>query len=220
VDTNTVGCVGGCGKRLIVRIEPSSNRRENTSSNWEKEAEQGADGNANDKNENEDVESFDEGYEDALTEKYRTLIIEGHTEGCLWRQAGCKNDIYKLPIVRSAIWQPELRERFCSLLEISDSIASVQIKKLDAIPKAEKMLSNLPQSLLVRAQKEQGNPFTAGPGVGTGAENHALADQTETKVQAFTIALCGWQGTTESSTALLSCNACFQRIGLWMYQPD
>ena len=29
----------------------------------------------------------------------------------------------------------------------------------------------------------------------------------------------GWRGSTESGNELLCCDACFQRVGLWMYQP-
>lgn len=130
--------------------------------------------------------------EEALSERYRTEIIEGHASACMWHKAGCKDDIYRLPVVRPSIWQPELRKRCTSLLGINTSIQRLKTKPLD--PSNGKLLQDLPRDVL-------------GPA-------HTVDSQ------AFNIAMHGWRGSTESGTQLLHCDACFQRIGLWMYQPD
>lgn len=130
--------------------------------------------------------------EEALSKRYRSEIVEGHASSCMWHKAGCKDDIYRLQVVRPAIWQPELRKRCSSLQEIDSSIQHLKTKPLD--PSNEKLLKDLPRDILQPDQK-----------VG---------------VKAFDIAMHGWRGSTEAGTQLLHCDACFQRIGLWMYQPD
>ena len=37
--------------------------------------------------------------------------------------------------------------------------------------------------------------------------------------KALEIAFHGWRGSEDSGNDLLHCDACFQRVGLWMYQP-
>lgn len=205
VDTNTVGCKGGCGKRVVVKVEPHVRQYQGES---QEEGHEGEDAEA------EEEEDFAESFEAALVNKYKVLIIEGHSESCLWRQAGCKNDIYRLPIVRSAVWQSEVRDRYVSLLGMEKDISNLQIKLLDAKPEPEKLLEDLPSSLLQPPPEDKEN---AG---GESAQSTSLDSNPETRSRALQISLCGWKGTTESNTALFSCDACFQRIGLWMYQAD
>lgn len=200
VDTNTVGCKGGCGQRLLVKVEPIVKRRRVQEEGQEQEDED------EDDEDDEDDEENQQELEQALVEKYRELIVEAHSEDCLWRKAGCKNDIYRLPIVKSTVWQPELRVRYQSLLAISPSLANLTLQPTDLTPSPTKILANLPSALLSNSEEENTSNDT------DTAE--------ETRQNALQIAISGWQGSTESSTQLLSCSACFQRIGLWMYQPD
>lgn len=195
VDTNTVGCKGGCQQRLVVNIDPIIKRRRAQPNDTEDDGQ----------DEEEDDNGNQEELERALVAKYKELIIDGHSEECLWRKAGCKNDIYRLPIVKSTVWQPGLRARYHSLLDISPSLANLSLQPDSLDPSPQKILANVPPSLLALSEEKQ-----------TGD-----TDITEnTKEKALTIAVCGWHGSIESSTQLLSCETCFQRIGLWMYQPD
>jgi hypothetical protein len=197
VDTNTVGCKGGCQQRLLVKVEPIVKRRrvQNEEESQEEKDE-----------EDEDEEDDQQELEQALVEKYRELIVEGHSEDCLWRKAGCKDDIYRLPIVKSTVWQPELRTRYQSLLAIAPSLANLTLQPTDLTPSPTKILANLPSTLLNNPEEDETNDDTN--------------TTEETKQKALQVAISGWQGSTESSTQLLTCSACFQRIGLWMYQPD
>jgi hypothetical protein len=197
VDTNTVGCKGGCQQRLLVKVEPIVKRRRVQTEEEIQEQE--------DDDEEEDENNQDE-LEQALVEKYRELIVEAHSEDCLWRKAGCKDDIYRLPIVKSTVWQPELRVRYQSLLAIAPSLANLSLQPTDLTPSPTNILANLPSSLLSNPEEENASETTN------------ITDATKQKV--LQIAISGWQGSTESSTQLLACSACFQRIGLWMYQPD
>ncbi|KAH0290433.1 zf-C3HC-domain-containing protein [Aureobasidium namibiae CBS 147.97] len=193
VDTNTVGCKGGCGQRLLVKVEPIVKRRRVQEEEGEDE-------------EDRDEEENQQELEQALVDKYRELIVEAHSEDCLWRKAGCKDDIYRLPIVKTTVWQPELRARYQSLLSIAPSLANLTLQPADLTPSPTKILANLPSALLNTAEEENTDQDTE------------MSE--ETKQKALQIAISGWRGSTESSTQLLSCSACFQRIGLWMYQPD
>ncbi|KXT07498.1 hypothetical protein AC578_486 [Pseudocercospora eumusae] len=177
VDVNTVACKGGCERRLVVSMEIDQRLKSATEAEGET-----------------DEEAEAEALEEALAHRYREEIVEGHSSSCLWHKAGCKNDIYRLPVVRPSVWQPELRERFRSLRDISSSIDKVKIRSLD--DSSAKMLKDLPTTIL---------------------EDHAANSVAE---RAFTIAMHGWRGSNEAGNDLLECHACFQRVGLWMYQPD
>lgn len=203
VETNTVACKGGCNQRVVVNVDPIIRRRLTNASDNASE---------DDDVEEEDEEDNQEEMEQALVDRYKHLIIEGHGEGCLWRQAACKDDIYRLPIVKSAVWQSELRNRYTSLMKMPKSYNQLKLKPDNTDPSPEKLLSNLPASLLTTSQTdaEEDNEEDAEP----------QEENAGTKSKGLLIAICGWRGITESSNELLCCDACFQRIGLWMYQPD
>nr|POF04562.1 mrna export factor rsm1 [Quercus suber] len=188
VDVNTVGCRGGCERRVVIILD----------SGRSKERLAGQDGGKQDDDDGDDNEAEDDhaSLENALVQRYSSLITEGHSESCLWRQAGCKDDIYRLQVVRPAIWQPDLQERSSSLFKIHPSIRNVKVRASPSTTpnhaSLEPLLTYLPQ------------PSTLDP-----------ADS----AKVLNIALHGWYGATQISNDLLLCQACFQRIGLWMYQP-
>ncbi|KAK5166945.1 uncharacterized protein LTR77_007674 [Saxophila tyrrhenica] len=180
VDVNTVACKGGCEKRVVVSLDHA------------KRATQDEDEEAEDDSEDE------EAFEQALTERYKTIIVEGHAANCLWGQAGCKDDIYHLQVIRPSIWQPELKKRFQSTLKISAQIQGIKLRTIEKdetkVLPTHRLLKDLPPDIVPSANSVSSEP-------------------------ALTIALHGWRGAYEASNALLHCDACFQRIGLWMYQP-
>ena len=188
VDVNTVGCKGGCERRLVVSLERLKNAA--TAGEGRSDSDDGAD--------DDDEDAF----EQMLAERYKDEIIDGHGQNCLWRKAGCKDDIYRLQVVRPAVWQPELRKRYQSALEISGAIRNVKTKAIernDPKPSTpEKLLKELPSDVLSTPDS---------------------AADSEAPTNALEVALHGWRGSTESGSELLHCDACFQRIGLWMYQP-
>lgn len=177
VDVNIVACRGGCERRVVVSLETSKRQRQHT-----------------------DAEDDDEqaaALEEALAERYKDEIVKSHSSSCMWHKAGCKDDVYRLPVVRPTIWQPELSKRFRSLLSITSSIDKVKTRTLEPSTVNEQLLKDLPQEVI---------------------------DPSDTKlhsaIKAFETALHGWRGSSESGNDLLHCDACFQRVGLWMYQPD
>lgn len=70
---NTVACKGGCEKRTVVRLRPKRKDK---------------DGKELDMSEDLTVD-----IDNALTEKYREIIIEGHDDECLWRKRGCQGTL-------------------------------------------------------------------------------------------------------------------------------
>ncbi|KAL1306055.1 hypothetical protein AAFC00_004181 [Neodothiora populina] len=209
VDTNTVSCKGGCGQRVLVDVDPEPRRR--------RRSRVGNGDGLEEEDGSEDEDGIDddaaENLERALVERYKDLIIDGHAEGCLWRQAGCKPDIYRLPIVKTSVWQPELRERYNVLLKISSSLQIVHIKPEELQPSPEKLLADLPVTLL-------SPPPTNGPPSTPQQHITQPAASEPARARALVVAMCGWHGVIDCGTELLCCDACFQRVGLWMYQPN
>ncbi|KAF2210912.1 hypothetical protein CERZMDRAFT_99084 [Cercospora zeae-maydis SCOH1-5] len=189
VDVNTVACRGGCEKRVIVSL--------NTATRPSQGVHETETGNVADSNDDGDDDAHAAALEEALAERYKDEIIDGHSTSCMWRKAGCKDDIYRLPIVRSSVWQPQLSQRFRSLLSMGSSIDKIKTRALKSTSVLEKLLNELPRDVIDPADI-----------------THPCS------VKAFEIALHGWRGAPESGNDLLYCDACFQRVGLWMYQPE
>jgi hypothetical protein len=71
-------------------------------------------------------------------------------------------------------------------------------------PSSSEVLERIP-SLFFRSP---GSPTDEGP------------PSTPAEISAFTFALFGWSGVSESKIALATCGHCFQRVGLWLYKSD
>lgn len=185
VDLNTVACKGGCERRVVVKLDTMGTVVKKALAN-------------DDDDEEEEVDEAE--LEQALAERYQDEIVNGHTETCLWRKAACKDDIYRLSLVRPVVWKPLLQEGYTSLLGVSKSIKNITLKSANAIDTAylpyERLASELPADALP--------PTETDPNL---------------KAKALEIALHGWRGSCEFRADLLHCETCFQRIGLWMYQP-
>ena len=194
-DVNTVRCNGGCEIRLVVDLQslPASNFADREDEDEDPREDE------DDDNDHDDAETA---FEIALSARYQDLIVNGHADSCLWRKAGCKDDIYHLQVVRPLSWQPELQKRFAANLEVGDSIQHAKFaSRVEPDPKVsapERLLTDLPPGVL----SEDGTAF-----------------DNENAAKALDIALHGWTGLREAGMDLLQCGACFQRIGLWMYQP-
>ncbi|KAI7506596.1 zf-C3HC-domain-containing protein [Hortaea werneckii] len=195
VDVNTVACKGCCGKRVVVSLDFAKTEGVNRG--------EGVEGDGDNGEAQENSEQDEDELEAALALKYQALIVDGHSDSCPWRRTGCPDDIYRLQVIRAASWQPELRRRYQSLHQISDAIREVTLRgssqdKQSLIP-IDQLLADLPADVLGPPGEEQPAP--------------------EDSLKALEIAMHGWKGSEDSGNELLHCDACFQRIGLWMYQP-
>lgn len=188
VDVNTVACKGGCERRVVVSLDAPSKRKV-----------------TEDPEDEDDEDDAHEQFEKALVERYKDVTAEGHAEHCMWRSSGCRDDIYRVQVIRPSVWQPELRKRCKSILTISPAVENVTFQALPTdglkTQPAGRLTKDLPPDL-----------------TGTDAEDREADEAAATK--ALTVALHGWRGSREAGSDLLHCDACFQRIGLWMYQPD
>ena len=70
---NTVACKGGCENRVAVKLRPKRK-----------------DANGKELEMSEDL-AFD--IDEALVDRYKDLITEGHADDCLWRKRGCQGTI-------------------------------------------------------------------------------------------------------------------------------
>ncbi|EME49635.1 hypothetical protein DOTSEDRAFT_76884 [Dothistroma septosporum NZE10] len=182
VDVNTVACRRGCERRVVVSLDILSK----TQITGDKR---------NDGSDDDDDDDDTSALEEALAERYKTAIVDGHSSSCLWHQQGCKDDIYRLPVVRPSVWQPDLRRRLHCLASVQDSVERIVTRPIDTTN--HKLLHEMPHDML-------------------GIDSPPDARMSK----AFEIAMHGWRGVSDCGNQLLTCDACFQRIGLWLYQPD
>lgn len=188
VDVNTVACKGGCEKRVVVSLELAEKQ------NPQQDSDEDVD--------EEDSIEDDDALEQALANRYKEEIVSGHAPNCLWRQSGCKDDIYHLQVIRPSIWQPELKQRFQSTFTLRTDIENVTLRTAGKDEAKVLSTASLLKDLVPEVIGE--SPASPTPSI---------------TAQALEIALHGWRGSTENRCALLHCDACFHRIGLWMYQP-
>lgn len=194
VDLNTVACRGGCERRVVVKLDTMGTVVKKAL------ASEPSAGTTNDNDEVEEEEVDETELEHALAARYQDEIVNGHTETCLWRKAACKDDIYRLSLVRPVVWKPQLQESYTSLLGVAKSIKDIPVKSADnadaAVLPYERLATELPKDVLPENAADIG-----------------------LRTKALEIAFHGWRGSSEHRADLLHCATCFQRIGLWMYQP-
>lgn len=191
---DTVGCKGGCEKRLLVKVvdekKDTSGASDDESSWWMG-----------------DVEL-------AMVERYKGLIVEAHDEDCLWRKAGCKDDIYRIQQADPSVWQKELKDRYASLMTMESALPET----LEMPQQEEKNLfdihafaNTVPPKLLDRPYgKDHTEPAE-------GADSTPHTPNAINKI-ALNLALCGWTGQSPNGVNLAYCTKCFQRVGLWLYR--
>ena len=77
VAKETVGCVGGCDRELVISLEPS--RGEETLIEGPEPSEEALD----------DYYDWRHEAQKELVKRYTDMIVREHDEGCLWRRKGC-----------------------------------------------------------------------------------------------------------------------------------
>lgn len=80
VGRERVGCVGGCGRELVIKLEDEPIKL--VEDHTEEEAE-----------EQKDEGDWREKAQEQLVEKYAEMIVSEHEGGCLWRRKGCDGKI-------------------------------------------------------------------------------------------------------------------------------
>ncbi|MCJ1400563.1 hypothetical protein MMC11_003769 [Xylographa trunciseda] len=146
-----------------------------------------------------DEEDWRSNAQNELVEKYASMIVSAHGEGCPWTRRGCDASIQHLNLTHPATSLEALRLRYESFVNLKvrlpTSLRSPPSLPLDDVSKH--FLSILHQSRDV---------------IDT-------LDNQELDKEALQLALFGWQAETEHDLKLATCNACFRRLGLWLYLP-
>ncbi|KAI9733930.1 MAG: hypothetical protein M1834_002585 [Cirrosporium novae-zelandiae] len=190
VGVERVGC-HACGRVVVLKLESKER-----------------------KGKKEDVEIADEEWsanvEDQLVRRYSKMIISEHDQNCLWRRRGCDDSIYRLPLVQASTSIPALRKRYDSLLKISREL-----------PSNASLPENINLSLILRSLPEDffndpGNEITQG---GLATNNGKHSSKLRINEVAFALALFGWDPEPGEVEGLVSCKACFRRLGLWLFRP-
>ena len=83
VGRDRVGCVGGCGSEVVIKLEKD---QEHQMSDEFDEENQHQDGEASAEGEDED---WRQSAQEQLVDKYAEMIITEHGGGCPWRRKGC-----------------------------------------------------------------------------------------------------------------------------------
>ncbi|KAG9204967.1 hypothetical protein G6514_009424 [Epicoccum nigrum] len=173
---NIVACKGGCEKHIAVKLRPK--RKDDDGRDIEMS------------------EDITEDVQPSLVERYAKLIIDGHSEDCLWRKAGCQDDIYHIPIANRAKSSADLISRYNFLLAISHDMPLLK-NITHPKPHVDQILATIPATFF--------STTTTGTPPSTPAQRVA-----------FAFAIFGWTGVSESRISLAVCNHCFQRLGLWL----
>ena len=158
-----------------------------------------------------------------LAERYVDMIVSGHDEYCLWRKRGCDGKwvmgtleskrtgadillatIYRLPLSPPSTALGALRHRYDSLAVMGGDLPSAL-----SLPSAVDMGSIIQELGAEFFQPPQSEPAAAG------AES---APPPTVNEQALALALFGWQAEDGHISGLAVCEACFRRLGLWLFK--
>jgi hypothetical protein len=106
-------------------------------------------------------------------------------------------DIYHIPIASRATCSANLLARYQSFYPVTADLPLLENITYPG-PSVSDVLSRIPSGLFKSVDPAISPPSTS------------------TDIVAFTFALFGWSGASESRISLAVCNHCFQRLGLWL----
>jgi hypothetical protein len=208
VGRDTVECVGGCGKRVVILLQDSREEKENQKDRTQEEE--------------DDEEEWREKAQEELVDKYAAMIAAAHDGGCLWRRKGCDDTIQRLPLVHQSTAIEALRLRYQSLLVMASElplkpstpegfdIASIISHIAPLIQSSPLGLSNSPPRPTPLDPTVPPVSPTRAPPPPPAPINHS----------ALSLALFGWEAEEGHISGLATCHACFRRLGLWLFKPS
>jgi hypothetical protein len=197
VGVNTISCKGGCENRIVVALRPA--RKDE------------------DGKEIEGSEDYSVDVDEQLIKKYAAMVVEGHEEDCLWRDGGCRDDIYRLRIARPTTWQPQLRERYLSFAIMASSLPALTTLEIPFDVSAVAKI--IPKDFFEQETSSKTSPAEATTPVTT----LLTGQDTSINTAALAFALLGWHGSSSTdlsaatNSAIATCPTCFRRLGLWLY---
>ncbi|KAI9826610.1 MAG: hypothetical protein M1832_006206 [Thelocarpon impressellum] len=137
------------------------------------------------------------GPDEQLLARYVEMMVTEHEDDCLWRKRGCDDTIYHLSLINPAVSLAALGSRYKSLDAISSDLPLI-LSVPDGVDVGA-LTRELPKDVL----QLQGQEDAASPAVNE---------------QAFTLALIGWEAEHGHVKGLATCQACFRRLGLWLFK--
>ena len=207
VGRETVECMGGCGKRIVVLLEAIGNRRE-----IQEERDQA---------EEDDEEEWREKALEQLVEKYATMIASEHDGGCLWRRKGCDETIQRLPLVWQATAVEALCARYRSLLVMADELpANISAPETFDVTKVIDRIADRLQSSSSTRPNSPSHTQQTTPHRPVSPHQVSPSSPASINSDALILALFGWQAEEGHISGLATCKACFRRLGLWLFKPS
>ena len=197
-----VGCAG-CGAGVVVGLLESDEKGGRGGSSDDKEGEAGKE--EEEEGEEEEGEGWREEAREELVGRYEEMIRTGHGEGCLWRRRGCDDLIQRLPVVRQGEAVEGLRGRYEGLVKLGREVP----EEVD-VPEGVDVGRTLEVAKGLLEESAEGE-------VVAGLENGEVEGVNKS---AFLLALFGWQVEENHISGLATCNACFRRLGLWLFKSS
>ncbi|KAI9769088.1 MAG: hypothetical protein M1840_004439 [Geoglossum simile] len=204
VGKERVRCVGGCGKEVLIKLE----------------AESPSDSQDQEGDENE----WNVGVDEEIARRYACMITTEHEESCLWRVRGCDGKpppifylsvyianapnrietIYRLPLTSPPISLAALSTRYASLISMAGDLPSNL---------------SVPDDLdTLHLAKQVSAEFLLSHSLSSSAAESFQPSDSVLNYEAFVLAFFGWQAETGHIAGLATCEACFRRLGLWLFK--
>ena len=204
VGRERVRCKGGCEREVVVMLEEFSPSNTSEPDHAEGKLPDG----------DSDEEDWREKAYEELVEKYTGMIVSEHEASCLWRRKGCDDTVYRLPLANQATAISHLRDRYVSLASTKSDLPSELTYpshvKLDIFTKqAQTLLSKPPLAMQPQVSPNANNEASSA------AQN--VPELADISPSALILALFGWQADAEHISGLVTCKACFRRLGLWLF---
>lgn len=227
VGKEMVGCVGGCGKEVVIMLEDGRKERQDIDETQDTEKRPS--------DEEEDEDEWREKAQEQLVEKYAEMVVTSHESGCLWRRKGCDgmphtsmtalanvlrnhvDTIQRLSLAHHKTAIDDLRQRYHSLVAIASELPP------DPFPPPDMDLSSISQDLIPLLHQPSSEPPSTTP---PNPPKSSANDTTNTtpppplSTSALALALLGWQAEANHVIGLATCTACFRRLGLWLFKPS
>ena len=223
IGRETVGCIGGCAKELVIKLEDDPADKENEEG-WSSE-------------EQADDNDWREKAQEQLVEKYTEMIVTWHDGGCLWRRRGCDgrysvsfksipvsltklaDTIQRLPLAHRVTAIDNLRQRYQSLLTMASELPT------DPSTPEGFNISDIHARMAPLIRSSPPNHPTDGAKAAVHNPSDSIAGTASplpVSTSALTLALFGWQAEEGHISGLATCTACFRRLGLWLFKtpPD
>ncbi|OAX79373.1 hypothetical protein ACJ72_06308 [Emergomyces africanus] len=207
VDVMRVGCVGGCGRAVVVKLP-----------------EDDLDDVGEDEDDNDKIIERRQVH-DRLVEEYSKRIADGHAERCPWRKSGCDDTIQRLPLTNPETAVNGLQKRYLNLTRLESKLPPIDNIERPAELDMDEVLKLLPPTFLSDNPEREARESTENLLQQPCEKEDGQAEVTSQVIvedinrAAFVLAIFGWDAAPDVGAGLATCSACFRRLGLWMYKP-